>query len=40
MVERSIAWMVADGHRRVRFRGVQRNQLGLSMRLRLSTSDG
>ena len=33
MVERSIAWMVADGHRRVRFRGVQRNQLGLSMRL-------
>jgi IS5 family transposase len=33
MVERSIAWMVADGHRRVRFRGVARNQLGLSLRV-------
>jgi IS5 family transposase len=33
MVERSIAWLVADGNRRVRFRGVQRNQLGLSLRL-------
>jgi IS5 family transposase len=32
MVERSIAWLVADGCRRVRFRGVQRNQLGLSLR--------
>ena len=33
MVERSIAWMVADNHRRVRFRGVERNQLGLSLRI-------
>lgn len=32
MVERSIAWLVADGNRRVRFRGVERNQLGLSLR--------
>lgn len=33
MVERSIAWLVADHHRRVRYRGVRRNQLGLSMRV-------
>ena len=33
MVERSIAWLVADNHRRVRYRGVRRNQLGLSMRV-------
>ena len=33
MVERSIAWLVANGHRRVRFRGVERNQLGLSLRI-------
>jgi len=33
MVERSIAWMVASGHRRVRYRGLQRNQLGLSLRV-------
>ena len=33
MVERSIAWLVADGNRRVRFRGVERNQLGLSVRI-------
>ncbi|MCX7799358.1 MAG: IS1182 family transposase [Fimbriimonadales bacterium] len=32
MVERTIAWLVADGHRRVRFRGVERNRLGLSLR--------
>ena len=32
MVERSIAWLVADGGRRVRYRGVVRNQLGLSLR--------
>jgi len=32
MVERSIAWLVSNGNRRVRFRGVQRNQLGLSHR--------
>jgi IS5 family transposase len=33
MVERSIAWLVADGHRRVRYRGVARNQSGLSLRV-------
>lgn len=33
MVERSIAWLVADGHRRVRCRGIARNQLGLSLRV-------
>ena len=32
MAERSIAWLVANGHRRVRYRGVQRNRLGLSIR--------
>ena len=33
MVERSIAWLVAKGNRRVHFRGVARNRLGLSLRL-------
>jgi IS5 family transposase len=33
MVERSIAWLVKDRYRRVRFRGVNRNQLGLSTRV-------
>jgi IS5 family transposase len=33
MVERSIAWLVADNHRRVRYRGVAKNELGLSMRI-------
>ena len=33
MVERSIAWLVASGHRRVRYRGVARNALGLSVRV-------
>jgi IS5 family transposase len=32
MVERTIAWLVANGHRRVRYRGIERNQLGLSLR--------
>jgi hypothetical protein len=32
LVERSIAWLVADGHRRVRYHGVERNRLGLSVR--------
>ena len=32
MVERTIAWLVADGHRRVRYRGIDRNRLGLSHR--------
>jgi IS5 family transposase len=33
MVERSIAWLVHGGNRRVRYRGVERNQLGLSVRV-------
>jgi IS5 family transposase len=33
MVERSIAWLVAHGHRRVRYRGIDRNQLGLTHRI-------
>jgi IS5 family transposase len=33
MVERSIAWLVARGHRRVRYRGIERNQHGLSTRI-------
>jgi IS5 family transposase len=33
MVERSIAWLVKDGHRRCRYRGVARNQLGFSLRV-------
>ena len=33
MVERSIAWLVARGHRRVRYHGLERNQLGLSLRI-------
>jgi IS5 family transposase len=33
MVERSIAWLVANNSRRVRYRGVKRNQLGLSLRV-------
>jgi hypothetical protein len=32
VVEHSIAWLVARGNRRVRFRGVEKNQLGLSLR--------
>lgn len=31
-VERSIAWLVANGHRRVRYRGIAPNQLGLATR--------
>lgn len=33
MVERSIAWLVACGHRRVRYRGVARNQASLTLRV-------
>jgi IS5 family transposase len=33
MVERSIAWLVTHGHRRVHYRGVERNQLGLTTRV-------
>ncbi len=32
MVERSIAWIVTNGHRRVRYRGVERNRVALSVR--------
>jgi hypothetical protein len=32
MVERSIAWLVADGCRRVPYRGIQRNELWWSQR--------
>lgn len=32
MVERSIAWLVANNNRRVRYRGLDRNRLGLSTR--------
>ena len=33
MVERSIAWLVAKGNRRVRYRGLERNQQGLMTRV-------
>jgi IS5 family transposase len=33
MAERSISWLVARGHRRVRYRGVVRNQMWLSVRI-------
>jgi IS5 family transposase len=33
MVERSIAWLVFGRNRRVRFRGVEANQLGLTLRV-------
>jgi IS5 family transposase len=33
MVERSIAWLVNHGHRRVRYRGTTRNNHGLSLRV-------
>ena len=33
MVERSIAWLVAKSNRRVRYRGVERNQHGLATRV-------
>jgi IS5 family transposase len=32
MVERTIAWLVANGNRRVRYRGIDRNQLWLAHR--------
>jgi len=32
MVERSIAWLVRNGHRRVRYRGVAANRIGLAHR--------
>lgn len=33
MAERAIAWIVAHNHHRVRYRGIIRNQLWLSMRV-------
>lgn len=33
MVERSISWLVQDGHRRVRYRGIERNDAALSLRV-------
>lgn len=33
MVERAIAWLVTNGHRRVRHRGIDRNRLALSTRV-------
>lgn len=33
MVERSLAWLVANGHRRVRYRGVERNRQALTIRV-------
>jgi len=33
MVERSISWLVATRHRRVRYRGVEPNQAGLALRV-------
>jgi hypothetical protein len=32
MVERSIAWIVTHGHRRVRYRGVEANRAAFSIR--------
>ena len=32
MAERSIAWIVTNGHRRVRYRGVERNRIALTTR--------
>jgi IS5 family transposase len=33
MVERSIAWIVTNGHRRVRYRGVEANRTQLALRI-------
>jgi Transposase DDE domain len=33
MVERAIAWLVANGHRRVRHHGIDRNRLALTTRV-------
>lgn len=33
MVERSISWLVATRHRRVRYRSIQRNHAGLQLRV-------
>ncbi|MGY6500507.1 MAG: transposase [Acidimicrobiales bacterium] len=31
-IERTIAWLVKNNHRRLRYRGIERNQLGWSLR--------
>jgi hypothetical protein len=33
MVERSIAWIVTNGHRRVRYRGIEANRTQLALRI-------
>ncbi len=33
MVERSIAWIVTNGHRRVRYRGIEANRIQLALRI-------
>ena len=33
MVERSIAWIVTNGHRRVRYRGIEANRTQLALRV-------
>ncbi len=33
MVERGIAWIVTNGHRRVRYRGVEKNRAQLNLRV-------
>ncbi|MDK1039408.1 MAG: transposase, partial [Actinomycetota bacterium] len=33
MVERSISWIVTNGHRRVRYRGVELNRGQLALRI-------
>jgi Transposase DDE domain len=40
MVERSIAWLVAGGNRRVRYRGVARKSCGCPTESRPSTCAG
>jgi len=32
MIERTIAWLVANNNRRLRYRGIERNQLAWSHR--------
>ena len=32
LIERTIAWLIKDNHRRCRYRGIERNQLGWSHR--------
>jgi IS5 family transposase len=32
MVERTLAWFVRDGHRKVRYRGIERNRIAAGIR--------